>query len=233
MSLSSVKILKRFISLFVNMNRHNNQEVISILKIVLKASLLAFALLLAAGCSDLESSSTGSGEKETPPDASQESEDSLNVSEEKKSSDSSSPKESMEGEETVRTYLEYEFTGPGKALRQALDESHTELFTYVERQYKPLFPEDNYEKFVNENYVMNWMPFAYEAGYELEPVDIQIDKVEDIENDAYQFEIEVEYSKDEEIETANVSGRINTNDQGKISVIRIQDDGLNEKLRNH
>ncbi|QAS51526.1 hypothetical protein HLI_04460 [Halobacillus litoralis] len=133
----------------------------------MKASLLAFALLLAAGCSASESSSTGSGEKETPPDASQESEDSL--TEEKKSSDSSSPEESMEGEETVRTYLKYEFTGPGKALRQALDESHSELFTYVERQYKPLFPEYNYEKFVNENYVMNWMPFAYEAGYELDP----------------------------------------------------------------
>ncbi|MGP4074788.1 hypothetical protein [Halobacillus sp. K22] len=161
-------------------------------------------------------------------DTSQDSEDSSSASEEENSESSD---DSREGEETVRTYLEYEFTGPGDELKQAMDESQAAFLAYVEEQYRPLFPEDDYETFVNKNYVMIWLPWAYDKGYALEPVDIQIAKVEDIENDAYRFDVKVEYSKDGEAGTANVTGRINTNNQGKISVIRFQDDGLKEKLR--
>ncbi len=71
------------------------------------------------------------------------------------------------------------------------------------------------------------------SANELEPIDIQIEKVEDIENDAYHFEAEVEYSKDGEADTAQVTGRINANDQGKITVIRFKDNALKEKLRNN
>ena len=164
--------------------------------------------------------------------ASEENKGNSNNSEEEHS-ESSSSEESVEGEETVRTYLKNELTGPDEELKQALSESNAAVLDYVDEHYQSLFTEDNFETFIKKSYVMIWLPYANDVGYELEPIDIQIEKVEDIENDAYHFEAEVEYSKDGEADTAQVTGRINTNNQGKITVIRFKDNALKEKLRNN
>ncbi|ASF40671.1 hypothetical protein CEH05_16530 [Halobacillus halophilus] len=198
----------------------------------MKVCLLATIFLLAAGCSVSESSSTESSEEETQSDAIEENKDSSNASEEENNENANSD-EGMEGEETVRTYLKNELTGPDKELKQALSESNDAVLDYVNEHYKSLFTEDNFETFINKYYVMVWLPYAYDVGYELEPIDIQTEKVEDIENDAYHFEVEVQYSKDGEVGTANVTGRINTNDQGKITVIRFKDNRLEDKLRDN
>ncbi|MCA1010627.1 hypothetical protein [Halobacillus halophilus] len=164
--------------------------------------------------------------------ASEENKDTSNDSEEK-NRESSSSDESMRGEETVRTYLKSELTGPDEELQQALNESNAALLDYVNEHYKSLFTEDNLETFIKKNYVMIWLPSAHNLGYELEPIDIQTEKVQDIEKDAYHFEAEVKYSKDGEADTAEVTGRINTNEQGKMTVIRFKEDGLREKLRDN
>ncbi|MFZ0475187.1 MAG: hypothetical protein WAM18_06940 [Halobacillus sp.] len=152
---------------------------------------------------------------------------------EEENSESSSSEERVKGKETVRTYLKNELTGPDEELKQALSESNAAVLDYVDEYYQSLFTEDNFETFIKKSYVMIWLPYANDVGYELEPIDIQIEKVEDIENDAYHFEAEVEYSKDGEADTAQVTGRINANDQGKITVIRFKDNALKEKLRNN
>lgn len=57
-------------------------------------------------------------------------------------------------------------------------------------------------------------------------------KINDIQNDAYNYEVKVEYSKDGQTNKATITGRINFNDDGKILFIReIRDDGLLEKMR--
>ncbi|MGP4070774.1 hypothetical protein [Halobacillus sp. B29] len=198
----------------------------------MKTALLAIIFLIAAGCSVSESSSTEPAEEEKKSVASEENKDSSRAAEEENSEISNSD-EGVEGEETVRTYLKNELTGPDEELEQALSESNDAVLDYVNEHYKSLFTEDNFETFINKYYVMVWLPSAYDLGYELEPIDIQTEKVEDIENDAYHFEVEVQYSKDGEVGTANVTGRINTNDQGKITVIRFKDNRLEDKLRDN
>jgi len=143
-------------------------------------------------------------------------------------------KENPENAETVQTYLEQEFTGPSDELINALKQNGAyppELKTYVEENYKPLVAD--LDQFVNRNLTLIFLRTAYEYGYQLEPTNIDIQKIDEIEEEAYNFEVEVEYKKDNQTNTAVVAGIINMNDNGKISIVRDMDDGkLLEKMRN-
>ena len=143
-------------------------------------------------------------------------------------------KQNTEHAETVKAYLKQEFTGPSDELINALEQDGAnppELKTYVEETYTPLVAD--LEQFVNQNLTLIFLRTAYENGYHLEPTSIDIQKIDEIKEEAYNFEVEVEYKKDDTASTATVTGIINMNDNGKISIIRNMDDGkLLEKMRN-
>jgi hypothetical protein len=146
----------------------------------------------------------------------------------------SSSKEDDEDKKTIQTYLENEFTGPTDELISALEQEGAyppELQEYAEENYKPLVAD--LKQFVNKNWALTYLRFAYENGYQLEPTNIDIQKIEgDTEKAAYKYKVKVEYNKGEETNTANVTGRINLNENGEISIIRnIDDGGLLEKLK--
>jgi hypothetical protein len=140
---------------------------------------------------------------------------------------------SDENVKTIQTFLENEFTGPSDELIYALEQEGAyppELQEYAEENYKSLVAD--LEQLVNKNWAMTYLRFAYENGYQLETANIDIQKIDESEEDAYSYEVEVEYNKDGQTKTATVTGRINTNDKGKISTIRnIDDSGLLEKLK--
>ncbi len=145
----------------------------------------------------------------------------------------SSPKDNGRDDvKTIHTYLENEFTGPNDELINAFEQEGAyppELQAYAEENYKPLVAD--LEQFVNKNWVLTYLRFAYENGYQLEPTNIDIQKIDGNENAAYSYEVKVKYNKDERTNTANVTGRINLNDNGEISIIRnIDDGGLLEAL---
>jgi hypothetical protein len=142
----------------------------------------------------------------------------------------SSPKEMDENVKTIQTFLEKEFTGPNDELTDALEQEGAfppELREYAEENYKPLVM--NLENMINSNHVLLFQRFAYENGYQLKPTTIDIQKVQD---HAYEYEVNVEYSKDGQKNTAAITARINLNDDGKIVTIRnMDDDGLLEKMK--
>ncbi len=145
----------------------------------------------------------------------------------------SSSKDSDENVKTIQIYLEKEFTGPKEELRKVLEQDDPyppELEAYLEENYKPLVSD--LEDIVNANYALAFLRFAYENGYQLQPTNIDIQKIKNTQNNAYNYEVKVEYSKDSETNTATITGRVNLNDNGKISTIRnMDDDGLLEKMR--
>jgi hypothetical protein len=128
---------------------------------------------------------------------------------------------------TIETFLGKEFTGPGEELASALEKGPSQLKEYAEENYKPLVM--NVGDMMDANHILVFQQFAYEKGYQLKPAAIDIEKVED---QAYQYEVEVEYEKDGQKNTAAINARVNLNDEGEIVTIRNMDDGgLLEMLR--
>lgn len=122
---------------------------------------------------------------------------------------------------TIQAFLENEFTGPNDELKKALeleDPYPPELQTYLEENYKPLVAD--LDKLVSTNLVLIWLRAAAANGYQLQPVSIEIEKIKDIQNAAYNYEAKVEYSKKGETNTATITGRINLDEDGKILSIR-------------
>ncbi|MGD6958334.1 hypothetical protein ACQCWA_11815 [Rossellomorea aquimaris] len=142
----------------------------------------------------------------------------------------SSPKESDENVKTIQTFLEKEFTGPNDELMYALEQDGAfppELEEYVVENYKPLVM--NWEDMINTNHILFFQRFAYENGYQLKPTNIDIQKDQD---HAYDYEVEVEYRKDGQTDTAAITARINLHDDGKIVTIRnMNDDDLLENMK--
>ncbi|MBE4909133.1 hypothetical protein IMZ08_13780 [Bacillus luteolus] len=133
---------------------------------------------------------------------------------------------------TIQTYLEKEFKGPGSELIGAFEKEDPyppELQAYVEKNYTPLVA--NTEQFLNKNHILLYLRFAHENGYKLNTKSIHIERIDDNQVNAFNYEAEVNYSKNGKTNTATVTGRMNINDNGKISIIRnIDDGGLLEKL---
>jgi hypothetical protein len=134
---------------------------------------------------------------------------------------------------TINAFLENEFSGPSEELKLALEQDDIyppELHDYVEEKYEMLV--DDIGRFISTNSILEYLRIAHEHEYQLLPKNISIHKINDTENDAYNFEVDVEYYKDGQINTATVTGVININNDGKISTIRNRnDDGLLVKLR--
>ena len=134
---------------------------------------------------------------------------------------------------TIQTYLEKEFTGPSDELINVFKQKATyppELKAYLEDNYKPLVAD--LDNFVLKNFTLIYLRTAYENGYHLQPTNIDIQKVDGIEEDAYDYEVAVQYTKDGQINTATVTGIMNISQNGKISIIRNKDDReLLEKMK--
>ncbi|MGE6753779.1 hypothetical protein ACQKFO_10040 [Rossellomorea sp. NPDC071047] len=141
----------------------------------------------------------------------------------------SSPKDNDENVKTIQTFLEKEFTGPTDELTHALEQEGAfppKLEEYVKENYSPLVM--NWEDMINTNHILLFQRVAYENGYQLKPTNIDIQKDQD---HAYDYEVEVDYMKDGQTNTATITARMNLNDDGKIVTIRnMNDDGLLEKM---
>ncbi|MEI5909320.1 hypothetical protein WAK64_19920 [Bacillus spongiae] len=133
-------------------------------------------------------------------------------------------------EKTIRTFLEKEFTGPSDELKDAFEQDGAfppELEEYVEENYKPLVV--NWEEMIKSNQIMLFQTFAYGYGFQLKPTSIEMKLVQD---NAYDYEVKVEYTKDNQKNTAIITARINLNENGKIVSIRnMDDDGLLEIMK--
>ncbi|KAA0548755.1 hypothetical protein FZW96_06745 [Bacillus sp. BGMRC 2118] len=138
-----------------------------------------------------------------------------------------------ENKVTIQTYLENEFTGPTEELRTILDQGlySPELDVYLEDKYGDILAD--LDSMVRRNFVLVFLRDAHVNGYQLQPQSINIKKIEGTDNNVYDYEVLVVYNKGEETKTAIVSGKINLDDKGKITMIRKMD-GLElfEELRN-
>ncbi|MFC0522119.1 hypothetical protein ACFFGV_00755 [Pontibacillus salicampi] len=134
--------------------------------------------------------------------------------------------------ETIKAYLNLEYTGPTDKQSSLFDKGlqAPELDAYITENYEPLVA--NVDGFINKHHVLLYLMAANKSGYQLKPVHINIDKIESSEYDAYQYEVEVQHMKDEDENTTIVSGRMNLNEEGEISIIRnVDDNGLLDTLR--
>ncbi|MBO8157267.1 MAG: hypothetical protein H0Z32_12490 [Bacillaceae bacterium] len=135
--------------------------------------------------------------------------------------------------ETIQTYLENEFTGPSEELTDILDKGlySFELDAYLEQNYGDLAAD--MEKMIKGNYVLSFLRSAHLGGYQLNPKNIDIQKIKGTRNNVYQFKVEVEYSKNGQTNTTAVTGVLNLDEHGRILFIRNMDDGgLFEQLKN-
>lgn len=173
-------------------------------------------LFLIIGCSN---SSSGSGS---------DSGSNSSASEEENNPSSTNTDDNSE---KVRDFLELEFTGPNKKIEEIYsNNSNGDLNEYVDDTYKPFFNERSYEQSKEKRYFLLFNTPAYLEGYELKPLEIIIE--EDEGNNAYSFEVNVEYSKGEEADSTIVKGRVNFDGNGKFSRIRYSDrGGLLEAMR--
>ncbi|RSK27636.1 hypothetical protein EJF36_12530 [Bacillus sp. HMF5848] len=128
--------------------------------------------------------------------------------------------------QTIRTFLENEFTGPNEKLSNILDKGimSPELDAYREEAYGDLVA--NLENMVNQNNILVFLLVAHMNGYQLQQKNIDIQEIEDTQNNVFDYEVEVEYSKDGKTNTATVTGVINLDEQGKISAVRKNMDGF-------
>ncbi|MGP4074832.1 hypothetical protein [Halobacillus sp. K22] len=117
-----------------------------------------------------------------------------------------------------------EFTGPSEKVEELYsNNSNEDMHEYLDDTYKPFFNEKSYEHFKGKRYFWMFITHAYLNGYELKPLEINIEKDQD--NNAYSFEVDVEYSKGEETNSTTVMGRINFDGNGKFSRVRYSDKG--------
>jgi len=179
-----------------------------------KLVLLFSCLFLVTGCfNSNSSSSSGSGSSSAE-------------------EDSSTSNSTDDNSDKVRDFLELEFTGPSEEVEELYsNNSNKDMNEYVDDTYKPFFGEESYEQFKDKRYFWMFVTPAYFNGYELKPLEINIE--EDESNNAYSFEVNVEYRKGDEANTTTVMGRINFDGNGKFSRVRYSDrGGLIEEMRN-
>ncbi|GGM33889.1 hypothetical protein GCM10011351_19810 [Paraliobacillus quinghaiensis] len=141
--------------------------------------------------------------------------------------------ESESNKNAIETYLEKEFNGPNDQLSTILDQGphSTELDEYLEENYGDIITD--LDQFINSNYVLVFLRDAHFNGYQLGSKNINIQKTENTQSNLYDYEVEVEYRKDEQTSTTIVSGKINLDENGDISRIRKMDgQKLSEELNN-
>ncbi|WNF24806.1 hypothetical protein [Mesobacillus jeotgali] len=128
----------------------------------------------------------------------------------------------------LKTVLEHQFTGPDQEFIEGTDNIE-KLEQYYEKRYQPYFTEERYNSFIATT-AFQYVLVAYNNGKEIKVEKVDVEK----EEDAYTFKVTVWYGKkDGDQESAEVTGRVKFNEEGKITNIQyLNDDGLSENLSN-
>ncbi|MGA9288212.1 MAG: DUF4367 domain-containing protein [Anaerobacillus sp.] len=120
----------------------------------------------------------------------------------------------------VTTVLEQMFSGPNEELTKFYEEENDEkISNYYIDQFKPYFTEESMDRAVNTNLLNSFHQKAYGNDVYMDIGNISVEQSEDT-GTAYDFEIQINVSNGQ---TADVSGRVNTNDEGEITRIHYLD----------
>ncbi|MBX0356106.1 DUF4367 domain-containing protein [Halobacillus sp. Nhm2S1] len=138
------------------------------------------------------------------------------------SSPSSSENSSEENttEDDVTKVLEQIFSGPDEELEQLHEEENYQgISSYYMDQFEPYFTEKYMKQALDTNLLNS---FHQKAGNDvnMEIGKMSVEQSEETET-AYDFDMQINISNGE---TADVSGRVNTNEEGKITRIYYNDD---------
>ncbi|MBA2174233.1 DUF4367 domain-containing protein [Halobacillus locisalis] len=116
----------------------------------------------------------------------------------------------------VTMVLEQMFSGPDEELTQYHEEDNYEAISnYYTEKFEPYFTEDYMEAAINTNLLNSFHQKAYGNDVKMEISTMSVEQSEDTET-AYDFESQIDVSNGE---TAGVSGRVNTNEEGNITRI--------------
>lgn len=155
-----------------------------------KYLFIALALLITAGCASTQSSGDQTAGENTTEENTVKSD--------------------------VTMVLEQMFSGPDEELTKYHEEGNYEAISnyYVEK-FKPYFTEDYMEAAINTNLLNSFHQKAYGNDVKMEIRNMSVEQSEDTET-AYDFESQIDVSNGE---TADISGRVNTDENGKITRI--------------
>jgi len=173
--------------------------------------ILGCFLMINTGCALFDSASSTSKEKPTTV-----------ASENGKKAGVGSQNEQT-GKQIARTYLKKEFTGPNEELSKILriDDFAKQSFAlkdYIDKNYRDLVAENQYQSFINANQILRRLPHAFRMGYQLHPNTIELEK--NSQHNAYTFKIKLALTKEGKTNMTTVTGYINLNRQNKIVDIR-------------
>ena len=155
-----------------------------------KILFMALTLLITAGCASTQSSGNQTAEENTT------------VIDPVKSD--------------VTMVLEQMFSVPDEELTQYHEEDNFEgISNYYVEKFEPYFTEDYMEAAFNTNLLNSFHQKAYGNDVNMVISNMSVEQSEDTET-AYDFEGQIDVSNGE---TADVSGRVNTNEEGKITRI--------------
>ncbi|SFG62226.1 protein of unknown function [Halobacillus alkaliphilus] len=132
--------------------------------------------------------------------------------------------EDTKGESTakddVKKVLEQIFSGPDKEVTQFYeDNNHEEISNYYKKQFEPYFTEKYMDQAMKTNLVSSFHQKAYGNEVKMDIVSMSIEQSED-KATAYDFNTQIDVSNGQ---SANISGRVNTNEEGKITRIHYMD----------
>ncbi|QAS51289.1 DUF4367 domain-containing protein [Halobacillus litoralis] len=123
-------------------------------------------------------------------------------------------------EDDVTKVLEQIFSGPDEKLTRFYEEDDYEgVFDYYTDHFESFFTEEYMNQAVNTNLLGGFHQKAYGNEVNMEIGNRSIEQSEDTEN-AYDFEMQIDVSNGQ---SAEISGRVNTNEEGKITRIHYID----------
>ncbi|WP_406944095.1 DUF4367 domain-containing protein [Halobacillus sp. SY10] len=123
-------------------------------------------------------------------------------------------------EDDVTKVLEQIFSGPEKELAQLYEEeNHEGISNYYMDQFEPYFTEEFMTQAVDTNLLSSFHQKAYGNDAHMEIGNMSVEQSEETDT-AYNFEMQILISNGE---TADVSGRVNTNEEGEVTRIHYND----------
>ncbi|ASF39052.1 DUF4367 domain-containing protein [Halobacillus halophilus] len=129
-------------------------------------------------------------------------------------------KEESTAKNDVKKVLEQIFSGPDQELTQFYEDyNHEEISNYYMDQFEPYFTETYMDEAMKTNLVSSFHQKAYGNEVKMDIGSMSIEQSEDKET-AYDFNTQIDVSNGQ---SAKVSGRVNTNEEGKITRIHYMD----------
>ncbi|MCA1011629.1 DUF4367 domain-containing protein [Halobacillus halophilus] len=129
-------------------------------------------------------------------------------------------KEQSKVQEDVEKVLEHIFTGPDQELSQFYEEhNQEEISNYYKDQFEPYFTEKYMDEAMKTNLVSSFHQKAYGNEVKMDINSMSVEQSED-KDTAYDFDTQIDVSNGQ---SAKVRGRVNTNEQGKITRIHYVD----------